>query len=527
MSSSSTWEYLDFMSVEAKLYIRGKDRYKTKFGFVMSILSFISICVLSAFFVKFYIEKVDVNVLFLKESTNEALYMDLNLKPFFFTLTDITGKDVDPRMVSLTIKYFLYTKYDESMEILETEACKYEKHLPDPKYKKMFENVNFESYTCIKNDKYNLNLTDDPVNSILNYFNLYVSECNNSTLNNNSCYPRELIKDYLSTSNMYFSYYFPNFIIDHYNSTSPLQESFTLIERKIYNDMFYGYNENIKVVNYTSDEGAVMQDLRTWTISGRDESSSVDIAIKSTTTVPNTKSVFSISLLSGKVDQYKRTYPKIQSVVANIGGVLKFIMTISSFLSKYISLQMLEVELSNNFICDKDKEQNKNRKVVEMTSCNNLKSYPLSSTVTILNKNFPDKNMIPKNINSTISEIKKVKQRKRLTFVEALMPKKCLNKSSAKHSLNKYSKIIKTYMSTDNILKLFKDFENIKYLYLNEKQVELFEFMRSPTLNEHYVNIEKMIKNKFTTLEINNLLKEVDNKEIVNKKIIQKILDDF
>ena len=47
MSSNHLWEYLDFMSAEAKLYIKGKYRYKTKFGLIMSILSFVPVVVLS------------------------------------------------------------------------------------------------------------------------------------------------------------------------------------------------------------------------------------------------------------------------------------------------------------------------------------------------------------------------------------------------------------------------------------------------------------------------------------------------
>jgi hypothetical protein len=524
MSSRSNWEYLDFLSVEAKLYIKGKDRYKTKFGFLMSILSFISICVLSGFFMKFYIEKVDVSVIFIKESIKEVLFMDLNYKPFFFKLEDINGQDLDPRLLSLTIRYFSYnTKEGYTWLDLETEACKFEKHLPDTKYKKMIENVEFESHLCIRNDKYNLNITDDPINNVLYYFNLYVNECNNSTLNNNTCYPREVIKDYLSNSNVYFRYYFPDFIIDHNNSTSPLQESFTWIERKVYGDMFYGYNENIKIVNYTSDEGTVMQDLRTWTLFGRDESSSVDIALKGTASVPNTLSVFTISFVSGKLDYYKRNYPKLQSVVANIGGVIKFIMTISNFLSQYISSQMLEVELCNEFISENNKEEYKNTNIIQMTSNNNL-FYPLSTINPISNTNFPAKLMLPKIYHSNISKFKLVKERKKLTFVESLIPKKCLNKNSLKHSVNNYSKIIKSYMSTDNILKLFKDFENLKYLYLNEKQMELFDFMRGSTLQEHYVKIEKIIQNKLPTQEIVNLFKEIDDSDNVNKKIIQKII---
>ena len=144
MKTNSLWEYFDFMSVEAKLFIKGKDRFKTKFGLLMSILSFISITVISGFFVKYYIEKADVNVLFIKEVTNEQFYMDLNFKPFFFKLSDIDDNLLDQRLVSLTIRNFIWKDEKISWQTLELERCNWDKHLPDPKYKKMLENVKFE-----------------------------------------------------------------------------------------------------------------------------------------------------------------------------------------------------------------------------------------------------------------------------------------------------------------------------------------------------------------------------------------------
>ena len=106
--------------------------------------------------------------------------------PFFFKLYDIDDNDVDQRLVSLTIRNFIWKDEETSWQTLELERCNWDKHLPDPKYKKMLENIKFESYICIRNDKYNLNITDDTIRNILNYYNIYISECNNSTFNNNS-----------------------------------------------------------------------------------------------------------------------------------------------------------------------------------------------------------------------------------------------------------------------------------------------------------------------------------------------------
>lgn len=364
MSTEAKWELFYFMSVEAKLYINGKDRYKTKFGFLMSILSFVSVFIFSVFFLKAYFDNIDVNVLYVEDKTDEKLYMDLNYKPFFFKLADVDGTNVDPRYLTFSVKYFTWSKEKYSRIALETEQCKFEKHLPDPKYKKMFENIDYESHICLKNDKYSLNITEDPANDEEIYFNLYISECTNSTLNNDTCHSKENIKEYLTTANIYFRYYFPDFKIDHYNKKSPLQETYVKRENKIHNDMFYLYNENKKLVKYTSDQGLVFVEINNFFIFGKDESSSVDISLKSSSSVANALSVYTISIVPGKVDYYRRNYAKIQSVIASIGGKMKFIMTIEDFLNKYISSQMFDVDLSNYFISEmsgEDQEENKKK----------------------------------------------------------------------------------------------------------------------------------------------------------------------
>ena len=183
MKRNSLLEHLDYMGVEAKLYIKGKDRYVTKLGSLMTILSFISVIVISSFFIKYWVEKVDVNVLFMKENSDEEFFMDLNFKPFFFRLADINVKEVDPRLVSLTLLKFYVTPGKTSFENTGLERCTIQKHLPDTKFKKMLENIDYEACYCMKNDKQDLNITLNEKLKTKSYYNLYVHECNNSTMN--------------------------------------------------------------------------------------------------------------------------------------------------------------------------------------------------------------------------------------------------------------------------------------------------------------------------------------------------------
>lgn len=522
------WEKFDFLSVQPKIYIKGKDRYKTKFGLVMSVLSFISIGILSAFFIKFYIDKAEINILFYKGITSEELYMDLNNKPFFFSFRDINGKKVDQRLISLTLRHFYNKDGKFSWDTLDVEACSFEKHFPDPKYKKMFENLNLESKLCIKDQNHNLNITDDSKNNVVLYFNLYAHECNNSTLNNNSCYPKEQIRSYMSSANIYFGYYFPDFLIDHYNSSSPLQETFRFTEKKVYSDIIYRFSQFIKPVKYTSDEGAVLQNFKTWNFFGLDEPSSlVYISLTSTSSVPFTLGTFQIYMIPGKVDYYRRSFPKFQTVLAYIGGITKFIWTFSSFISTYITSQMLKAQLAINFICDELKIENKEIKISKKSSFDNklINSRSMIFNDNLRNKITIHKNHNPLNLENLENNYNCRTKRKGISFLEAILPKIFLNKNSVKHNDYKFCRVINSYMSTDNFLKLFKDFENFKYLYLDEKQIKLFEFMRCSTIDEHYMYLDNINQNLIKNNEINNMINNIDIKNSINEKIINRILE--
>jgi hypothetical protein len=56
------WEHIDFASVGAILFHKGKKRYVTAFGLVISITSYITIAVLSLLMLIYYFKKTEINV---------------------------------------------------------------------------------------------------------------------------------------------------------------------------------------------------------------------------------------------------------------------------------------------------------------------------------------------------------------------------------------------------------------------------------------------------------------------------------
>jgi hypothetical protein len=179
-------------------------------------------------------------------------------------------------------------------------------------------------------------------------------------------------------------------------------------------------------------------------------------------------------------DKYKRSYPKLQSVVANIGGVLKFIFFISRMFTVYISSQMMYMDLSN-YIIDHDGEAGKiKRPVIQqgaikvdnyIDNSNHMKSNDLSSHYMEMTKNI---NPRPRTLKS-------------LTCLEAMLPS-CGKGGKSKAFLSKSAKVIEKYMSLNFIIKKLSEFERFKQVIFNDKQQTLFKYVRYPTLIEHTNN---------------------------------------
>jgi hypothetical protein len=125
-----------------------------------------------------------------------------------------------------------------------------------------------------------------------------------------------------------------------------------------------------------------MEDLQSWTVHGRDPiTSSTEISLSFTAAIPGAFTLITICLNENTIQKYKRTYPKLQTVVANIVGIVKFIMTVSHFIVTYITSQMLHVELSNVCISIGETQHQKMKKKIAshipLSENSPVKSYEL------------------------------------------------------------------------------------------------------------------------------------------------------
>jgi hypothetical protein len=259
------FESLDFLSTASKIYIYDNERYKTKFGAFTTILTSILIFSFSCFFFVSYYLKNEMNVLYYRANpdANTIPYIDMNHKLLMFRYRDINFNLIDPRIATIKATFWDTVKGNRTVYELNLEPCSFEKHLNTSVYRKII-NFDISTYSCIQPGTHNLFLTSQNSINTNSFINLYILECQNSTLNKNFCFPKQEISAALQNLNMFFDYYMSSFTIDHYNYKNPITETPNYKRFKITYDFYYFYYEVVKLFNYNSDYGSVFDDIKTF-----------------------------------------------------------------------------------------------------------------------------------------------------------------------------------------------------------------------------------------------------------------------
>ena len=535
---------LDFLSVEGRLFTNRNERYKNKFGAWASIFSIISILLIGNYFIVLFFLGKELNVLYQTVNKNYYYVYDLKGKAFFFRLQDVnSGKEFDPRIATTTVLYFMRNSTISTTIELETESCSFETNLIDYKNSNLLDVSNISSWKCFKQNV-PLNLTNNSTEQKTYYFSIYVRPCVNSSKNNNNCFPKQEILNKLNSSSINFQYYFPSFDIDHSNIYNPIKENVMYKTFKIFPSMYYSFYEYMKIVNYTTDNGFLMENKKTWQMIGRDPFTSFYfISISGVNKVPNSFTVIQFFLTPNSIDTYYRSFMKIQSVIANIGGAMSLILFFSKHLTEVISSRILYVKLLNEFVQYEDHEVKEKDKLTQLS---NYETFKFNNYFKNIKKNDESPNqkneILPKNnynlnrpnvdqiddisiikrysIEQTIPQIlhkNLLKKERKLTILESILPYFCIRKSILLKDIDIISKIVRTIVSTEGILKLFQELDKIKYLILDENELLLFDFMMPPSLSNFK---QKLKRNKINNLHNENIINFLNNS---NTPLTQKL----
>lgn len=339
----SRWKYfsdIDLISPKPRLFINSRKRFVTTFSIVVSIV--FTLCTLSLilyFFIDFLFGS-GMTMIYSKEETLSDFSMVMNKKLFAINLKSLEEGPVNPKIASMVPVLWKYNKYESEITEIKLEKCELDKHFSKKIYGNVFKNLGKNDFRCLSQDQGNLTLSFNKTDWSGAYIILYVKTCINTTENNNYCFPQEEIDKAMTNSSYYLSMLLDNTAIDHYNLTNPLKTSFYYKQMKLSYNARSDYYIYWKPIEYTTDRGWLFEKLSVKKSFQLDET-----LIQTNPTSQDehyyyhtTFSKIQFALHYSSIDKYKRVYPKIQSVLANLSGLLQIIFQISKILVSLFSM---------------------------------------------------------------------------------------------------------------------------------------------------------------------------------------------
>ena len=338
-------KFLDFLSPLPNLKIDKEDRFKNLLGGTISILSSILIISLTVYFSKELLTRTKSSIIF-NYAPNENQSQNISNFPYALVLTNSYGQPLadDSRVYSVySVINTLYTNYSSTTPIttiktqtIEQEKCDINKHFGN--YTQNFKNIPFlSSFYCQVPHANNLtiNSTFGSINAV--YMAHHILRCVNDTSKNiTNCRDPKYIESTLATA--FVGFWFLEYSLNHDSIAQPgyitLRSDALPSSSTVYSRNWY-YITNIA---YRSDMGLIFEDIleQKYFYYTR-PTQTVDLTFQGTLQ-GGLASIF-ISM-DQKYEVYKRYFTKIQNLIADIGGMIKGVITVSQIIVYYFNTNL-------------------------------------------------------------------------------------------------------------------------------------------------------------------------------------------
>ena len=334
---------LDYLSPQPCLYIKTLTRYSTVMGLISSLLITLAFVAMACYFIIHFFFGQEMTVIYSKETTFEDFALNLTNRLFAFQFYNYSNSNtVDARIATMAGYLWTYRGNQTIIQPLKLERCALDKHFPKSRYAFVFDNINIDRFTCVSTNgsSSGLSLYANQSEVSGTYIMLFLATCANSTENNNHCLPQSAIERAMEDNRYYFTALLENVNINHYNSTAPLSfapffNSYSM-SYTLRTDMIF----NWQPIEYTEDNGWLFVSERTHKNYIMEESlNKVSFSSNSTKYFhPNAFMKIQFSIYHQSKDRYKRTYPKIQSVIANMSGIVTVTTQLTQMLLSLFTL---------------------------------------------------------------------------------------------------------------------------------------------------------------------------------------------
>ena len=466
---------IDMYSKRIGFFYNGSEKISSFFGLFLTLAYiFVSLTLFIYEIIKSF-QREELRVYDSTMHGTEMPSIDINSEQFYFAFgledPSTSTRFIDDRIYIPRIVFVDKVKINDELVTanqitLEYEKCKVEKF--GEKYQSLFIKNELDNSYCLKDTNFNLTLAGGYKYDRMTYLRIRIYPCVNSTENNNSCKPQEVIDRYLSSG--FFSILIKDFGLNPLNYNVPilptLQDLYTTIDKGIMRN----YILNFRITEINTDIGIISENIKRekylqyfkelQTFTFRDEQDYY-----------NGKSIILVQMkLDDTIFIQTRIYTKISEIFSRIGGYMQLMNTAFLLLSTIINRLHSGFILINSIFKFGLKENNIILKYFPLKEINTLNLKNNNNYTIIYSNNFKNEkleydksknNLINNNLSSffNVSKYKsnaKFKNKKKIFKNNSIAP----NEVNSVNSINSNFK-----QNGDNVIYIKK--ENIQNNYLN------------------------------------------------------------
>jgi len=355
----------DLLDTDFK-FTYNNESFKTNFGGIVSICLFFSLLILIWYFGQdIYLRE---HPEFIKKSEDSLYFPFVNISDrelfFGFKIDNFFSRPIDdPKYFELLFRYTWYKNDNETGENILVYEDYYKTKKCQPS-----DIISMVEYNSLRLHMYNCaNYTDLNVggewqgSEYLGIMTYYVKRCDSETekeFNITCATDEELVEE--NGSFIYINTYTQQNVVNPKNFKNPIMNILVYnydtlnLHGQSYQRLFYSYS------NMTTDTGAIFEDSETKYLLEYDRT-----VFGISTIDPENGVIYEVSIQTSRhMNQYSRTYIKLQGVAAIIGGFMKLALEMVGIVFSLYGKNAYKVFLYSNLLkleidedVDKDKEK--------------------------------------------------------------------------------------------------------------------------------------------------------------------------
>lgn len=345
----------DIFGYKPSFLINNSSSFKTTFGALISLLIVGLIITSTWFFGKDVIFRQEPSVIFTTYNDPNPLRINLTDKNFIFAVGVTYPNNtmfIDDKIFTLDVQRVTMLRdgngnFITTTEDLATIQCSQKNITIVPEY---FKNMDLSTLLCIKDT--NTYVKGDYGQEEYSYLHFGFNKCQNTTENNNHCSSASDMSLHLNGG------YISMFMSDSYVVPTNFSYPFATYGKNMYDSMsdniYKEFNIYLSTVQVKSDQGWLLQDI------------SLDTGFQIATTqqmwdMRDTSDMFySLNFRCSLNRQViSRKYVKVQTVGANVGGVMRFLLIFGELIVYYFRQLNFNEYLANIFYDSTERDSEK------------------------------------------------------------------------------------------------------------------------------------------------------------------------